>query len=47
MNLEFHLNPVEDITVNLSSILIRGKNVQCYVNNIISLVIVQHVIQYI
>ena len=35
-DLEFHLNPVDDSTANW--------NVQWYINNTISLVIVQHVI---
>ena len=46
-NLEFHLNHVEDSTVNVISIVICGKNGQWYVNNQIALVVVQHVIQFI
>ena len=38
-DLEFHLNPVEDSTVNIISILIRGKNFQWCVNNKIALVV--------
>ena len=44
MNLKFHLNSVEDSTVNLISILIRGKNVQWYFSNKIAIVVVQHII---
>ena len=44
-NLDFHLNPVEDSTVNLISIVILGRNVKWYVNNTIALVIVKHVLQ--
>ena len=46
-NLDLHLNPVEDSTSNVISILICGENAQWYVKNPIALVIVQHVIQFI
>ena len=44
-NLELHLNSVDDSTVNVISIVIRGKNVQWCVNDSIALVIFQHLIE--